>query len=116
MKINEFPGCCTASVMYDLGGSSAAMHRDSEVPTEKLKEEYDNAIKAHNIYEDGDDCDSREGNAVMVACTTTEQDTANEFLKSKGFLCAGPYKKPKHPETGLYLWWLPLFGMYGTEG
>lgn len=119
MRIEEFPGCCTAGVLFDLGGSSAAMHRDEALTMEELEVEYKRATTRHDLfstYDDEDEYENRAGNAVLVACTTTEQETANEFLKSKGFLCAGPYSKPKHPETGLYLWWLPLFGVHGTEG
>lgn len=123
MKLEEMPGCCTARVLFDFGGSRHAMHRRYKVTAEELEVEYKKATEAYDIFVDEDefteDCwnfGAAAGNAVMVACTTTEQAVANEFLQSKGFLRAGPYKKPKHPETGLYLWWLPLFGVYGEEG
>ena len=127
MRLEEMIGCCTARVLFDLGGSSAAMYRGSVVSKEDLDKEWDNLLEEYHLFTPEKDCNAdcededeweyeEEGNAVVIATTTTEQEVANEFLKSKGFLCVGPYKKPKHPETGLCLWWLPIYGVFGKEG
>ncbi|MCW8888169.1 MAG: hypothetical protein OQK25_03800, partial [Gammaproteobacteria bacterium] len=112
-------GCCTARVLFDFGGTDAAMYRASEVSSDQLQKEYDAVMEEHCVFKetDHDGCiDGPVGNAVIVATTTTDQKVANEFLKEKGFLCVGPYSKPKHEESGLYLWWLPIYGMYGEQG
>ena len=50
MRIDEFPGCCTARVLFDFGGSSAAMYRGEDIEIERLEKEYDKAIESHDIY------------------------------------------------------------------
>lgn len=119
MRLEEFPGCCTARVLFDFGGSADAMHRGGVIHESTLEKEYDSVMEEYDVLadlDDEEDYDDAEGNAVMVATTTTEQEVANKFLEGKGFLRVGPYFKPKHPDTGLYLWWKPIWGMFGEEG
>lgn len=104
MHIRSFPHCCTARVLCHLGGT----HTDEDGYTEYTKGGFMKEIKQ---------CiGNQQGGAFVVATTTTDQEDANEWLQGYGFLCAGPYEKRNHPESGLYLWWYPVKGVYGEEG
>lgn len=119
MYLESFPGCCTAKVLCDLGGSSTSEYDEEAVDTEQLKVEFDRIVKDSEVLlgeDEYNDFPLSRGTGLIVATTTTEQEEANEFLKSEGFLCAGPYVKRAHPETGLYLWWYVISDIFGEEG
>lgn len=45
--------------------------------------------------------------AIAIAFTTDKQPMTNEYLKELGFVPSGFFKKDKHPENKLCLWWIP---------
>ena len=106
MRLEVFPFCCTAHVLVDLGGTDTAEDGYTEYTEQQFQ-----ALLTEKVQDA-----KRSGDAIVVATTTTDQEQANQMLKDNGFNCVGPYAKNAHPESGLYLWWLPLKGMYGEEG
>lgn len=99
VQMVEIENCCTASLIYNFGGTRTAgiLHRG--LPTkENVITDVASEVGWLREY----------GYAVAVAFTNNEQKAANEALKELGFLNSGMMSKGEHPETKLIMWWLPL--------
>lgn len=93
MKLSSFPGCCTARVLHDLGGTGLSAGRKSAHDKLTVKKWLANKVKDHK------------GLSCLVIMTNNQQATANTALKELGFECSDWMKKAQHPESRLRLWW-----------
>ena len=93
MKSKGFPGCCTARVLYDLGGTSTAAHRKDHWPEEKL---WTWLLEKVGRYK---------GTSCLVVITNSAQKQANAMLKELDFEHSDWMKKEQHAETKIRLWW-----------
>lgn len=93
MKQKSFPGCCTARVLHDLGGTSLSMGKKDDWPEAKLKAWLESKVKTHK----GDNC--------LVVITNNKQTVANKILKDLGFGSSGWMSKSQHSESRIKLWW-----------
>lgn len=93
MKSVNFPGCCTAKVLHNLGGTPLAAGRKSNWPEEKLKAWL--MVKIRNYR----------GRSCLVVTTNDQQTTVNKVLKELGFEHSAWMSKTQHSESKLRLWW-----------
>jgi hypothetical protein len=93
MHSRPFPGCCTASVLFNLGGTDLSQGRKSNFTKAKLaawlKDEIAGAA----------------GHEVLVVMTNNEQLVANRLLRNLGFKSSKWMKKKTHSNSQVRLWW-----------
>lgn len=85
MKTAPFPGCCTASILYDF----STFHTKS------------NILHVLNIAK-------KDGLAMVVISLTDKQTNSYELCKSIGFRFTRAASKRNHPNTKLRLGWFLL--------
>ena len=93
MKSTSFPGCCTARVLRDFGGTSLALDRKAGRTKVSIKRWLESQIK------------NWAGHSCLIVTTNSEQTTANKVLKELGFKHSAWMSKLQHPEAKLRLWW-----------
>ena len=93
MKEAGFVGCCTANIIYDLGGTELTMGR-REAPTEDRLKRY---LEVRIL--------ERAGRKCIVVMTNSQQNVANKVLLELGFKHSKWMSKRQHPETKVRLWW-----------
>jgi len=93
MKIQQFPGCCTAKVCHDFGGTKLSSGITGEIPKKNITLWIKRKIKDHN----GCDC--------LVVITNKAQKTANSVLLELGFKHSKWMSKAQHSESKIRLWW-----------
>lgn len=87
METSNFPGCCTASIIFDLHGSEECL----------IKRISDSITMAKLA-----------GLAVLVAITSNIQKDAEKALRMSGFKSTRPMTKSAHPDTTIRLWHLKM--------
>ena len=95
MKSRPFPGCCTASILYDFGGTILSQGEKGNIGAERIR----NYLKKKAKDATGYDC--------LVVITNDKQKIANEILEDLGFEHSEWMSKIPHPESKIRLWWLP---------
>jgi hypothetical protein len=93
MKLANFPGCCTAHVIHDLGGSQLSNGRRSPHTKAALRRWLETRINSYS------------GRRGLVVMTNDDQTAANSVLSELGFRHSGWMSKQQHPESRLRLWW-----------
>lgn len=93
MKKVNFPGCCTAYVLYDLGGTKLSEGRKSNLPRKQIKD----WIKA--MIQECVGC------RCPVIMTNSDQTVANGVLLELGFKHSAWMSKRQHSESKIRLWW-----------
>jgi len=93
MKAVEFPGCCTAIICHDFGGTPLAAGRKSAVAKAKIKE----WLKEERHLTLGRRC--------LVVMTNNQQTAANSVLLELGFKHSAWMSKSQHSESKIRLWW-----------
>ena len=93
MRNKQFPGCCTARVVYDFGGTMTAEFNTSKIAKSKIKAYLRLKIK------------QARGRECLIATTNDDQHQANQALEELGFNCSDWMSKETHAETKLKLWW-----------
>jgi len=93
MKRSEFPGCCTAFVCHDLGGTSLSSGHKGPVAKARIKEWLKKTRQNLN------------GKACLVVMTNDDQQTANSVLLELGFKHSAWMSKKHHSESKIRLWW-----------
>jgi hypothetical protein len=93
MKLASFPGCCTAHVLHNLGGSQLSAGRKSPHTKKDLRDWIQLQV------------DSYAGRRCFVVMTNDDQTAANSVLKELGFKHSRWMSKQQHPESRLRLWW-----------
>lgn len=93
MRNKEFPGCCTARVVYDFGGTMTSAFNTGGVTKARIKAYLRLRIK------------SAKGIECLIATTNDDQTEANQALEEMGFNCSDWMHKKRHSETKLKLWW-----------
>ena len=88
-----FTHCCTAGILCDFPYDFQDEGMLAKAKTETL-------LEAKYAQADGD--------AVLVATLTTEQEKARAILLDIGFICSEPMKKKRHKDRDLYVLYLPL--------
>lgn len=100
MRIQDFPGCCTAKIVLGFGGTGTASWeirpKGNRTIESELKEFLEREIVRYKNY------------AVFVATTNTQQVLANKVLAEVGFVPTNPLPKNQHRETDLIVWHCPL--------
>lgn len=94
-RVHDFYNCCTASILFEFGGSSAAMHGDRFQPDEKKLAE---DVEAKMRYF------QRSGKGIFTAMLTTEQTVAAKVLEALGWTKCMTSNKLNHSNTQLQLW------------
>jgi len=72
MLVKDFPGCCSAKILCDFGGTATSFARTGKVEKEKLLKELIRAV-------------SWLGGAFIVATTNSDQKEAAAVLRYVGF-------------------------------
>jgi hypothetical protein len=85
----DFPHCCTATVVCDFPTDKGFRVGDERNIKAFVREE----IKYRK----------QDGDAILVATLTTQQEKAKKILIDSGWNCVGPFKKGRHKERDLYL-------------
>jgi hypothetical protein len=93
MQIIPFINCCSAQIIYDFGGTDAAI-MGSGRPTDKasLKTSIKKAI---DNYPQG----------ILIAITNSQQKIAMESLEEMGFHHTEKISKQIHEDTQLIIWY-----------
>jgi hypothetical protein len=91
MKLEQFPFCCTASIVYDFGGTQVSEHIHN-----KSKGAIETYLRSVLKYKEGH---------LYLAITNSQQKAANSVLKKLGFKHSKWMSKRAHPETKIRLWW-----------
>lgn len=94
MYIQDFPNCCTAKLIYDLGSNIT--------PNLYTKEEIISYIRPKLLSS------KQNGMATIVVTTMSKQTNANAALKELGFKHSRWMSKKNHKDTRLRVWWLQL--------
>lgn len=95
MNSASFPGCCTATILHNFGGTDITVG----TRTRKSKE----AIRKYLQQK----LDWAKGYHCLVVITNSEQKAANAVLKELGFEHSDWMSKYHHPESKIRLWWFP---------
>jgi len=93
MRYIGFPNCCTATILYDLGGTSVSGMSTWPISKEDITQYITHLLD--NCY----------GGHTIVVATNSEQKVANEALRDMGFSHSKWMSKDAHPNTKLRLWW-----------
>lgn len=92
MKIVDFPLCCTASIIFDFGGTALSAGKKEAESVESLRQRLKTLV---DIY----GCD------LLVAITNSEQKNANKVLLEAEFEHTPWMSKKAHAESKIRLWW-----------
>lgn len=103
VAITDFQSCCTASIIYGFGEEGAA---DGEArrafqqnnTKEKMKASIVNRIKGKKA----------EGDGLITAILTDNQVMGAELLTELGFTSSGWYRKERHSENQIAIFYLGL--------
>ncbi len=98
MRTLDFPYCCTAKIVADLGESDIAAGGNQEVTKKEVNDYLRKTEVSYRAY----------GFAVLVVTTNNEQAVANKILKERGYFHSKWMSKSNHPETKVRLWHKPL--------
>ena len=93
MRVHEFPGCCSAHIIGDLGGTGTSYGR-SDVRTVK---ELFNELYAKSVW--------IKRNGIISATTNSDQKEANRFLRKMGFRSSKPSASGTHGKS-IRIWWI----------
>lgn len=93
MKTKNFPGCCTAVIYHDFGGSNLCAGTTEDVAREKITTWLNNKIAVSKGWK------------CIVIITNSEQKIANKVLLDLGFKHSKWMSKNQHPESKIRLWW-----------
>ena len=93
MRLSEFPGCCTAFVAHDLGGTHLSEGKQGNIAKAKIKA----WLRATRKDLDGTAC--------LVVMTNDDQQAANSVLLELEFKHSAWMSKEQHPESKIRLWW-----------
>jgi len=91
-KIMGFPNCCTAHIIYNLGGSELTTMRTSAYHETDLRKWIEEALADY-------------GHKVVVAMTNDEQKLANGLLLEYGFNHSPWISKKQHAQSKIRVWW-----------
>lgn len=103
VAITDFQSCCTASIIYGFGeegaADGAARRAFQENNTkEKMKASIVNRIKGKKA----------EGDGLITAILTDNQVMGAELLTELGFTSSGWYRKERHSENQIAIFYLGL--------
>lgn len=98
MKSQGFPGCCTATILYDFGGTKLSMGDRFGKTKTQIRGYLRKKINELKNYH------------CLVIITNNQQDAANEVLEELGFQHSKWMSKVPHPESKIRLWWRPPKG------
>jgi len=93
MKTRAFPNCCTADIVYDLGGTPLSGEYIEDRPEEEIKKYLEDKIRHVKGYK------------CIVIMTNSQQTIANRILRELKFKASSWMKKTTHPESKIRLWW-----------
>ncbi len=94
MKTASFPNCCTATVLYDFGGTHIS-GLDRQPTNENDLRTW---IQERMRYATG-------SGRLYTAITNSDQKVAAKVLRGLGFSCTKWMSKQQHSETKMRLWW-----------
>jgi len=94
MRINSFPGCCTAVILSEFGESSVAEGGPKKITKEEVKEYIEKQMKVYKHV----------GHAMVVITTNNQQIITNSVLLELGFSKSRWMSKKQHPGTKVRLW------------
>jgi len=92
-EIDDFPNCCTANIIYDLGGTTLSGLDSTATREGKLRTWLADVIK------------NTRGQKLLVIVTNDSQKVANKVLRELGFRASRWMKKRQHPTSLIRLWW-----------
>jgi hypothetical protein len=93
MRQTDFPGCCTAQILYDLGGTTLSAGRKSNYRKSDIEDWLDDELKM------------AEGTVCTVIITNDTQLQVNNLLVKRGFKHSAWMKKKQHSDSKIRLWW-----------
>jgi len=93
MKLSEFPGCCTAFVANDFGGTNLSSGKKGYITKVKIRAWLKATMEGPN------------GHACIVVMTNDVQHAANSVLLELGFKHSAWMSKTQHPGSKIRLWW-----------
>lgn len=93
MRVHEFPGCCSAHIIGDLGGTGTSYGRAGVKTAKELLVEL--SVKSNWIKRDG----------IISATTNSDQKEANKFLRKMGFRSSKPSTSGNHGKS-IRIWWI----------
>ena len=93
MKCVEFPGCCTAFILHDFGGSNLCAGTKAAVAKTKIEAWLKQVMT------------NTSGNRCLVIMTNNQQKVANGVLLELGFKHSKWMSKTQHSESKIRLWW-----------
>jgi hypothetical protein len=89
MKVANFPGCCTARVLCNFGGTEVTAGRKASHTLEEVEKWITSKLS---------------GNCSVVI-TNSDQGVVNQALRNLGFKHSTWMKKRYHSRTKIRLWW-----------
>ena len=92
MKLVQFPGCCTAFIGHNFGGTPLAAGKKSVTAKTEIRQWLKLRINTH-------------GSGCLVVMTNSQQTAANSVLLELGFKHSAWMSKQQHPESKIRLWW-----------
>jgi hypothetical protein len=98
MNRRAFPGCCTANILYDLGGTDLSQGQADDFDEPALRK----FLTRELAFAEDNDC--------LVVMTNNEQTRANDLLEELGFKCSDWMEKKVHSHSMLRLWWKEPMG------
>ena len=103
MDSRDFPGCCTAEVLFDFGGTVLSSGQKRARGKQVMRAYIKKRIK----YSAGKRC--------LIAITNDSQTAANSVLREMGFSHSPWMKKLQHPESKIRLWYLTPLDKRGQK-
>lgn len=92
-KIDEFPNCCTANILYDLGGTDLSGLDRQATEEKELRAWLKDVIAEYREQR------------LLIIITNDAQDIANDILRELNFRSSRWMKKRAHPNSQIRLWW-----------
>lgn len=104
VRAYHYPFCCTGVVLAGLGGSESQYECDEHPVDFKLEtsEVFDCISKWIKYYKENT------SKQFISACTTSEQEDANEALTELGFIQGAWMENTKYADTQLCTWTLHI--------
>ncbi len=93
MKLSSFPGCCTARVLRDFGGTPLSSGCKGKIENKEIRGWLEDRIRRSK------------GTNCLVVMTNSHQKNVNKILKELGFKHSDWMSKDQHPEAKIKLWW-----------
>lgn len=93
MISTAFPGCCTARILSNLGGTGLSGGRKKAWTQDETRIWLQARIKDWRRH------------SCLVVMTNDQQKAVNKVLKELGFKHSDWMSKSQHPESKLKLWW-----------